>query len=308
MSIQRYEIFDEIAKQKNFARAADVLGMSPSAVSHAVAALEAEIGFPLFFRSRTRVSLTKEGERMLVHAREILRAERAMKEEAAGILGLESGTVVIGTFSSVCLSWMPEIVSLFKSKYPKVTVRVMQGDYSDVMDWVKSGEVDMGFETLPTSEKLTEIPLKRDRLLCVGPPDLEPANGRSVTAEDMRSMPFILQRSGYEADTVKFLTSRGIKVRADLRVDDDRAIISFAARGLGIGLMPELALQGVAENVSIYPVEPEESRLIGLITQAKVDLSPAAEAMKEFITDYVSGIDADGGSDLAAMRGQRQNI
>lgn len=287
MSLQQYEIFDEIAKQKNFARAAEALQMSPSAVSHSIAGLESDIGFPLFFRSRTRVSLTKEGERMLVHVREILRQERAMREEAAMIRGLESGTVVIGTFSSVCLSWVPELIRLFKEQYPGVTVKVLQGDYADVLTWVKSGEVDLGFETLPTADKVSEIPLRRDRLLCVGPADFSPANGRSVTKEDMESMPFILQREGYEADTAKFLSSRGISVSADLRVDDDRAIISFAERGLGIGLMPELAIEGSAADISIWPVEPEETRLIGLITQAKIDLSPAAEAMRRFIEEHL---------------------
>ncbi len=288
MSIQQYEVFDEIAHLKSFSGAADALSMSPSAVSHSIAALEQELGFPLFFRSRTRVSLTKEGEMMLRHVRGILHAERAMREEAAGIVGLESGSVTIGTFSSVCLNWIPEILRLFREKYPGITVRVMQGDYADVLKWVTGGEVDLGFETLPTQEKVTEIPLMRDRLLCVGPADFVPLNGKTATEEDFRRMPFILQRRGYETDTVKFLNSRGIRIRADHRVDDDRAIIAFAEKGLGIGLMPELALKNIEADISIYPVEPEETRLIGLIAQAKVDLSPAARAMSSFIEEHLA--------------------
>ena len=98
MSLQQYEIFDEIARQSNFARAAEQLNMSPSAVSHSVAALERELGFPLFFRSRTRVQLTKEGASMLEYVRDILQRERAMRQHAAKIKGLDPSSVVVLCF------------------------------------------------------------------------------------------------------------------------------------------------------------------------------------------------------------------
>ena len=287
MSLQQYEIFDEIARQSNFARAAEQLNMSPSAVSHSVAALERELGFPLFFRSRTRVQLTKEGASMLEYVRDILQRERAMRQHAAKIKGLEGGSVTIGTFSSVCLYWIPDIVSSFRQIHPNIIVNILQGDYSDVLGWVRDGTVDIGFETLPTDEKLKETPLHKDRLLCAAPADYVPANGKTVTASDMESMPFIIQRSGYEEDTMKFIRKHRLKINAEHRVDDDGAIIAFVEKGLGISLVPELILNNTSANVKTYPTEPEEKRLIGLITQTKVDLSPAAQAMHEFIVEFI---------------------
>ena len=287
MSLQQYEIIDEIAKAQNFAKAAEKLNMSPSAVSHAVAALEDELGFSLFFRSRTRVALTKEGERMLVHIRSILQQERAMREESTEIRGLARGTVTIGTFSSVCLSWIPDILKTFREAYPDIRTEVLQGDYGDVLEWVKNGIVDIGFETLPTPEKVTERPLYRDRLIWVTPKDYVAKTKEAVTESDLERYSLILQRSGYDTDTMHFLEKRKLKYHSDYRVDDDHAILEFVQRGLGISLMAELILKKIQADVQVFPVYPEESRVIGLITQNKVPLSPAAGKMYEHIIDWV---------------------
>ncbi len=201
--------------------------------------------------------------------------------------GLEKGSVNIGAFSSVCLKWLPDILQGFAKEYPNIEVSVLQGDYDDVLHWVKEGIVDIGFETLPTGENLLETPLREDRLLCVAPKNYSLGNGKSVSASDLEDETFIIQRDGYDTDTQKFLKKHSLKVRASHRVDDDRAILSFIEKGLGISMMPELAVSGTKAKVKLYPVKPEESRLIGLITQNKVDLSPATKTMLEYIVEHI---------------------
>ena len=107
-----YEIIDEVARHGSFVRAAEALRLTPSAVSHAVSALEEELGFRLFNRGRGGVTLTDEGARMLEHVRAIRDRERLMQEEARQIRGLASGRVNIGTFSSVLVSWFLQLIAL----------------------------------------------------------------------------------------------------------------------------------------------------------------------------------------------------
>lgn len=287
MSFFSYEIFDAVAKQQSFLRAAEVMNLTPSAVSHSISSLESKLGFPLFLRSRTGVKITSEGERMLIHVREILNCEEQLQQEAAQINGLEKGTVVIGTFSSVCVNWIPGIVKSFRDFYPNIDINIMQGDYEDVLFWTKTGVVDIGFATLPVKEELIETPLCMDRLLCITPKSFKPVHSKYVTIDDIRNQPFILQREGYNTDTISFIKKHSISIRSQFFIDDDQSIIAIVESGLGISIVPELILNKVRCNVNVYPIVPNEFRTIGLVTHKKQLLSPATLKMFDHIVSYI---------------------
>lgn len=286
MSIFSYQIFDAVAKQQNFLRAAELMNLTPSAVSHSIASLEIKLGFPLFLRSRTGVKLTSEGELMLIHVRAILNCEEQLQQEAAQINGLEKGTVVLGTFSSVCANWIPDIVKSFHSLYPNIDINIMQGDYEDVILWAKTGVVNIGFATLPVKEDLVETPLYKDRLLCITPKNFKPIHSKYVTIDDIKDQPFILQREGYNKDTISFIKKHNLSIRPQFFIDDDQSIIAIVESGLGIIIVPELILNKIRCNVNVYPIVPNEFRTIGLITQKKQLFSPAVLKMFDHIISY----------------------
>lgn len=286
MSIFSYQIFDAVAKQQNFLRAAELMNLTPSAVSHSISSLEIKLGFPLFLRSRTGVKLTSEGELMLIHVRAILNCEELLQQEAAQINGLEKGTVVLGTFSSVCANWIPDIVKSFHSLYPNIDINIMQGDYEDVILWAKTGVVNIGFATLPVKEDLVETPLYKDRLLCITPKNFKPVHSKYVTIDDIKDQPFILQREGYNKDTISFIKKYNLSIRPQFFIDDDQSIIAIVESGLGISIVPELILNKVRCNVNVYPIVPNEFRTIGLITQKKQLFSPAVLKMFNHIISY----------------------
>ena len=127
MAYEAYKVFYEAVKQKSFINAAAALNITPSAVSHSIAALESNWGFSLFIRSKTGIKLTSEGENILGYVKAVLEKEDILQSEIAKINGVERGTVTIGAFSSVCLKWIPGIVRLFNiTIYPTVVVLVMQ--------------------------------------------------------------------------------------------------------------------------------------------------------------------------------------
>ena len=115
-----YRVFSEVAKQKTFVSAANVLNVTPSAISHSISGLEEELGFALFVRNRTGIMLTPDGEKVLPIVQEILNSEAKLNEEAARIKGLNQGSIRIGAFSSVCINWLPDVINAFKKKYPEV--------------------------------------------------------------------------------------------------------------------------------------------------------------------------------------------
>lgn len=135
----------------------------------------------------------------------IISADEQLQQISSEINGLERGTVVLGTFSSVCNNWIPTIVQSFKNLYPQINVHIMQGDYSDVVYWASNGIIDLGFASLPIDEDLFSTPLVKDRLLCVTPSTFTPENAEFVTIKDIQSQSFVIQREGYNADTLALI-------------------------------------------------------------------------------------------------------
>ncbi|TCO69248.1 LysR family transcriptional regulator [Marinisporobacter balticus] len=288
MSLYSYKIFDAVVRHQSFMRAAESVNLTPSAVSRSIAALETSLGFQLFIRSRKGVQLTREGENLIPTVRSVLIAEEQLQQVAAQINGLEQGTVVIGTFSSVCSNWIPGIVKSFRKLYPKIHINIMQGDYEDVVHWTNVGIVDIGFASLPVNEDLHANPLFEDRLLCITPKDFLPKNPQYVTIDDMQNQTFVLQREGYNADTISFIKKYNISIQPEFFIDDDQSILAIVESGLGISVVPELILKKVSFDIKVYPFKPNEFRTIGLITNQKQMLSPATKKLYNHIIAYIN--------------------
>jgi len=196
-----YRVFQAIIQEHTFYRAAQVLNVTPSAISHSVNQLEKELGFTLFIRSRSGVELTSDGQAVQPLIQAIINAEDRLEQAAANIKGLNSGSVRLGAFSSVCINWLPPIIQNFKQDYPQIAINVEQAEFSSIAAAVKTGRLDLGFSALPVTEKLTVLPLIKDEIYCITPKDFIPANRTTVTAADLVDQNFILQRGDYDKDT-----------------------------------------------------------------------------------------------------------
>ena len=129
MTLLTYQVFKTIADVGSFHKAADILGLTPSAISHAISSMENELGFSVLTRSKAGVSLTNYGEQLLPYVNAVLNCDESLKQEIAELNGLKQGKVKIGVFSSVCTSWLPEILHSFKKKYTEIDIEVFQGTY-----------------------------------------------------------------------------------------------------------------------------------------------------------------------------------
>lgn len=145
MSLIKYQILQRVAEAQSFTKAARQLGLTQSAVSHAVSNLEKEFGFPLIHRSRSSVTLTSDGHTMLIAMRKVLQAEEQLQQEASRINGLTKGTVRVGLISSISTKWMPTIIRLMEQEYPGIRIELREGDYYQIEKWLIAGEIDCGF-------------------------------------------------------------------------------------------------------------------------------------------------------------------
>ena len=286
MTLFSYEIFDAVARQGSFNKAAQQLHLTPSAISHAIAVMEEELGFALFNRGKNGVSMTSYGASLYPSIRAVLNSDEALKQSIARLNGLEKGKVKLGAFNSVCASLLPGLLKSFAAQYPQIEIEVYQGTYDDVKEWLRTGQVDIAFLSSTCKEEFNLTELFREPLLCIVPQDWPEPQGGVMTPALMNGQSFVVQCDATDAEMRQFLKKYKISTERRCHVIDDQSNIAMVEAGLGISIMPQMLLRDCKAAVKVYPIEPEEYRVVGLAVQRPASMAPAVEQMFHHIVDY----------------------
>ncbi|MBE2973956.1 LysR family transcriptional regulator [Priestia megaterium] len=289
MSLVKYEILNKVAELQSFTKAADATALTQSAVSHAITNLESEFGFPLVNRNRSGITLTTEGETMLLAIRKVLQENEKVHQEAASLLGLAKGTIKIGIFKSVSTKWLPEIIQLMEKNYPEIQIQLKEGDYLEIEQWLLSGEIDCGFINITHSSQFHIISLKKDRLLCVVSGQSALYHQKTVSFEDLEKEPFIMPTYGGYHDIKQLFEEHGIQPDIRFELMDESAILSMVTHHLGISILPEMLLDSIPQELRAIPFQVDSYRSIGLAT--RYHLSPAAKKFAETTQAWLQNSD-----------------
>lgn len=287
MSIGKYEIFMKVAELGSLTKAAEELRFTQSGVSHTISGLEADFGFPLFVRGRGGLKLTANGERVLAPVREIMKWNEQLKQEVTAIHGLETGTVTIGTFTSVSVHWLPGILKRFRADYPYIGIRLMEGGYLEIEQWIEAGVVDCGFLSLPTRDKFETVPLARDRMLGIVAADHHLAGQPFLYFSQIAEEPFIMPKAGSDYDVRRALDRAGVKPSVAYSAGDDYAIMAMVESGLGISILPELVMRRQPYELRTLTLQEPGFREIGLAARSMKTSSPAARRFIQYVSQYV---------------------
>lgn len=286
MTLLTYQVFKTVAEIGSFHQAADLLGLTPSAISHAISSMENELGFSVMNRSKSGVTLTNYGERLLPYVNAVLNSDESLQQMIAEMNGLKTGKVKIGVFSSVCTNWLPDILSSFREKFAGITIEVFQGTYDDVAYWIKNGVVDLGFLSVSSAGDIPIEPLYRDPLLCVIPKGMKRGcDSEMMDIEEMRNHQFVTQRECTDADIQNFLKENNLSIQSNYHVVDDLSTIRLVEKGFGICLMPELVMHDIPYEVDCYPVYPSACRIIGIAALNPNFMAPAVRMMYNHILE-----------------------
>lgn len=288
MSLYDYHVFDTVVRQGSFNKASRVLHVTPSAVSHIIAKLESDFGFPLLSRNRNGIRLTADGETILTAARDLLQCEEMLNQEISDLNGFISGTVRIAAFSSVAYRWLPDILKTFKRDFPQIKVRLLQGTYGEVASRIDSGAVDLAFVTgayRPT-EAVELFELHSEPLLCAMPKDFKTKDPDRITVDEIRGFPFLHHSSGATDEIQDFVEKNDIDTEYEFVLDDDDAKLALVEKGLGVCIVPELCVEDGRFDIKTLPVSPARERHIYLAVAHSRFLAPATEEMKKQILAY----------------------
>ena len=285
--LEKYRALLTAVETGSLTRAAESLGCTQSAVSHAIGSLEKALGFRLLRRARSGIRLTDEGELLLPAVRSLLSADERLEQTAASIRGLDQGTVRIGAFTSVAVHWLPGVLKEFQHDFPQVSFKLLNGDYHDVNEWLSDGSVDVGFVALPCEAPCECIALMEDRLLAILPRDSRFASYPRFPLVECEREPFISLLQSSDHDARRALEAAGVKPNVRFYTKDDYAIIAMVEQGLGMSIMPELLLKGRHDDVLTLPLVPEAKRTIGIAFAAGGQPGPATRRFCDYVVRYV---------------------
>jgi DNA-binding transcriptional LysR family regulator len=282
MTLTQLQIFSTVAELRGFTSAAARLGISQSAVSHAVRALEQELGVELLRRHQAQVELSDIGVQLLQRARAMLGLAEAMRQESAAARGLKQGTLRIGSFGpTASMRLLPAILQRFRQAYPGIEVLIDEGPDRQVLQWLLEHRVDLGFVVLPES-RCDCVPLFEDQLVAVLPAEHELTRQESVSLEQLCGHPFVLTEAG-SAELVGnlFLAAR---LRPDIRYRCSQLIstLDIVARGEALTIVAELSVpDGANGRYCVRPLHPAVPRRVGLALPDRRQASPAVQAFLE---------------------------
>ncbi len=285
--MNRYIAFQKIVELGSFSKAAEYLGYTQSAMSQMIASLENELSIKLLNRFRTGTTLTIEGAELYPYIERTISQYIAVQEKAKEIRGLETGIIRIGTFSSISVHWLPNLLKQFQQLYPKVEFVIHQGDYSSIQEWIKTGLVDFGFVS-PKAVRGVEItPLKKGAMLAILPENHVLAQKEVVDLEELAQEPFILVEEGHYSEPMEAFKAIGKKPNVKYTIHDDYAIMTMVEAGLGVSILAELILHRTNYKIVLRPTNPPVNRTIAIGYKDKASLPIASKYFISYLRQHI---------------------
>lgn len=287
ISYDYYRVFYYVAKYGNISQAARLLMNNQPNLTRTIKKLEAELGCPLFSRSRKGMALTPEGERLYAHIRLAIEHIHAGEAELTDVRSLQSGSVYIAASEVALRCLLLPVLKQFRLLYPGIHLRISNHSTPQAIDALKNGTADFAVVTTPTLPvpSLTEIPIKPIVETAVCTPYFAELTEKTVSLSWLTEFPLIslgkdTRSFGFYS---AFFAAHGVRYEPDIEAFTADQILPMVQADLGIGFVPEEFLREGDGVCRIRLAEPIPERQIVLIQRKDQPLSLAAKALKQRI-------------------------
>ncbi|MER5893710.1 LysR family transcriptional regulator [Streptomyces sp. NPDC001876] len=273
-----------VATTGSFSAAARDLGCTQPAVSQQMKALESSAGTPLLIRTGREMRLTQAGEALVRHASGILAGLTAAEEEVAAIAGLRAGRVRLVSFPSGSSTLVPGALAALRAAHPGTRVSLVDAEPPRSVEMLRDGDCDIALAFrygVPGAEwdDLVVRPLLADRLIGLVPEGHRLAGADSVGIGELADEPWIAGCPRCRRQLVEVCEASGFTPRIDFATDDYPAVIGLVGAGLGVAVLPELAIESVRpKGARTVAVEPAVEREIVALTLPDLARVPAVAA------------------------------
>lgn len=287
MELFQLRYFVTAARMLHFSRAAEALYVSQPSLSLQIARLEQELGTPLFRRERRRVLLTDAGEALLPLAERILESEAEARRVVQQVAGLERGRLSLCALPALDQHLLPPWLARFRRDHPGIEIRVRElRPARAVAQAVLSGTADLGFVHLPCEvEGLEMRPLLEEKLALVLPESHPFAVRESVALPEAAGEEFVWVHEAGDPDHPLYAAclAAGFAPQIVCQSGSAQGVLALVAAGLGIALLPRLAIEPRAGTRVVPLAEPAPGRTLAVLWKGNA-LSHAARAFLELCT------------------------
>ncbi|MFC5068782.1 LysR substrate-binding domain-containing protein [Flaviflagellibacter deserti] len=246
MTLDQLRIFIAVADREHLTGAAEALNMTPSAVSHAIRALEERHGAELFHRVGRRIELAEAGRVFLPAAKATLAQAQSAELALAELGGMKRGRLAVHASQTIASYWVPELLVRFHDAYPGVYVSLAVGNTTEAVRAVVEGSADVGFVEGDVDEPVLAMKsVASDQLIVVVSPDHHWADGRLLKPDDLRHGRWVMreQGSGTRALFEDALEAIGIprqELDVSLSLPSNEAVRAAVQAGKLAGVMSEM--------------------------------------------------------------------
>jgi DNA-binding transcriptional LysR family regulator len=299
VTLQQLEYFLAAFDEGSFSAAAERLLMAQPSLSEQIRRLEAELGVALFARVGRGIRPTDAARALRPHAEAALAAVAEGRESVVEQRELRGGIATFGTFGTA--RWYPgtEIVAAFRKRHPKVRVRMLGQNSSEVAEAVRAGDLEAGLVALPIDDAGLDVrPIMQDEILYVSS---DPARVKKpVTIRDLAAAPLILTDTSYGLEDptrrqlFELAQREGFTLEPQIDVEDVETAIELAARDLGDVLVSRGILlslgRRVPKKLGWVPFADPVYDTFAFINRRGARLSPAAREFMALAEERMQGL------------------
>jgi len=287
MEIHQLRYFLAVYQARNFSRAAERCHVAQPSLSQQIMKLEDELGEKLFERNKRDVALTPAGELFRHHAERVIDELEAAREKMRDVRGLVRGKVELGALPTVAPYFLPAILKAFSALHPGIEVSINEDTTANLARAVENKDLDLALISAPAEgRRLVSCELFNEALWLALPAEHPLAQKRILTVRDLENEPFIVMKESHclGGQALQFCQSRGFSPRVSFRSAQIETVHAFVAAGLGVSLVPAMALRGDGYDGIIYrPLKEKPTRQIAVIHHGTRTLSRAAKAFVDFL-------------------------
>ena len=286
MQIESLKVFCDLAETESFTKAAQINGVTQSAVSQQISSLERLFKSLLIERSKKKFRLTREGQVLYDYSKQIIQTYESLDSKLQDLKDIISGTIRVATIYSIGLHDLPPYIKKFMKNYPTVNIHVEYRRATQVYDDVSSNIVDMGLIAYPLKDpKLEIIPLRKEPLVLICHPQHPFTKQKSIKLKQLAGQKVI----SFEPDTPTrkaldtILKEHGVEVEHVMEFDNVETVKRAVEIDAGISIVPEGTVKQEIDKLSLASVEIEGGqffRPLAAIYKKNRVLSPA---MKQFL-------------------------
>ena len=263
METQLLEVFRTVARYGSITAAARQLRFTQSAVSRQIATLEAEIGGQVFDRLPRGVVLTEEGRALLPHAEAVLSRLTAARRDLETLRGLGGGRLRVGAFPTAVAALVPRALASFRDAYPDVALSLVEGVTPVLLDRLTAGDADVAVVSSSPAGPLDPARLDLhhlmdERLLVAVSRDHRLARRRTVRLADLADDPFVVGSATAEETLLRASLPGDFQPKIDLVAAEWTGKLGLVAAGLGVALVPALAVRGTPADIALLRLHADD--------------------------------------------------